>query len=108
MYVEDSAIRPIEHEQGFAIFLRKLALGAEFHTRGRTDADIDSRWEAVGVILGPIGAAGTPAKFGARHAMINPRRPVPWQAPVPFHVAVEGEHLAVSIEVEVVGVAEAG
>ena len=44
----------------------------------------------------------------AREAMQDPDGPIPRGAPIPFHVAVEGEQLAVLVEREVVGVALPG
>src|SRR5437867_12739775 len=40
--------------------------------------------------------------------MVNARRSIPWQSPIPFHVAIEREHFAVRTEIEIVRVSEPG
>ena len=40
--------------------------------------------------------------------MNDARRAIPGQAPVPFHIAIEREQLALGIEIEIVGIAKTG
>src|ERR1051325_11965358 len=78
----------------------KAALRPEFHAGRRTQADVEIAGQTVRVIHRPLARAGAPAVFAAAHAMIDARGSIPGRADVPLHVAVEGEQLAVGVEVE--------
>src|SRR5438270_2366941 len=103
---KNTAIGPIQREQTAAITFRKIAVRPEFNTRGRTDTDINDGRKAVRIIGGPFRAAGAPAKFRGEDAVADARRPIPWQAPIPFHVAIERKQLTLRAEIEIVSVAE--
>lgn len=105
---EDAAEAPIEGEQGPLVALGEAGAGAEGDAGGGTQADIGDTWEGIGVISGPFAGAFTEPVIDAGEAMEDPVGPVPGEAPVAFHVAVEGEELAVGVEGDVVGIAEAG
>ena len=108
MRCEDATVCPVERVKGFAILLREIAFRAELHAGGRAEADIIRRRQAVRVVLRPFPGAGTPAVFAANDTVNDPRRPIPRRAPIPFHVAIEGEDFALRVEIKIVTVAEAG
>src|SRR6185503_6807182 len=88
-----------------AILLGEIRALAGLHAGGRADADVHRGRQAVRVFLRPFRAALAKALVAAADDVINARWPVPRRAPVPFHVTVETEQLAVLVEIDVVGVA---
>src|SRR5690242_16478557 len=102
MHGEEAAIGPVEGEEGFAIFIGEIAFGAKLDAGRRADANVHDGPQAVRVIFRPIGRTGAPAVFSPGDAMNDARGTIPWQAPIPFHVAIEREHLAVRTEIEII------
>src|SRR6185437_13370462 len=101
-----SAIRPVAEVNRLLILGGELGAEAVAHTGRRADADIHGGGQAVFIVSGPLAGAVTPAELRPADAVIYPRRPIPRHAPVPFHVAIEGEQFVVGVEGDVVGVAE--
>ena len=103
---EDSAIGPVEGVDGLLVFHGELGADAVAHAGRRTDADIEEAAEAIEVEGRPNAGARTPAELRRARAVVEANGTIPRHAPVPFHVAIEGEQLAIGIERDVVGVAE--
>ena len=104
---DEPAVGPVAHEERLLVLGRELGPGPEGHAGRRADADVDDGPEAVGVVFRPLAGAVSPAELGGAGAVVDTSRPIPGPAPIPLHVGVEGEQLAVAVEGEVVGVAEA-
>ena len=102
---DQAAVGPIADVERLLIVGRKFRAGSEDHSGRRTHADIHHRWQAVSVILGPLGAAFTIAVVTTTHCMERANRPIPWIAPVPFHITVKAEKLAIRVEGDVIVVA---
>ena len=103
----DAAVGPIKDVEGALIFGRELRAITELGASGAADADVDSG-EAVWIISGPFAGAGAPAVFAAGDGVVHARGTIPRSAPIPFHIGIEHEDLAIAIESEVVGIAETG
>src|ERR1043166_7397443 len=101
MHCEDPAVRPIQSIQGAPICLREIAFRSEFHPSWRTNANVKNRRQAISVICGPFSRSRAPAVFAALHAMNDARGPIPREPPIPFHIAVKGEHLALGTKREI-------
>ena len=102
---DQAAIRPVVNVERLLILRRELRAVAERHAGRAADPDDGDRRIAVGIVLGPLGAPLAEAAVAAAHRVEDADRAVPRSAPVPFHVAVEAEELAVGVERDVVGVA---
>ena len=79
----------------------------ELQPHRRAAAGLGDGRQAVDVIGGCVGRAGAPHEVGPRWTVANAHRPIPRQALVPLHVAVEGEQLAGGAEGSVEVIAEA-
>ena len=101
------AVSPVENEQRAAVRLGKVAVGAKRHRRRRAEADVGIARQAVGKVSRPFVGTLPPAVVAAGDNVIDARRPVPRRALVPLHVSVVNEQLAVRIEGQAVGIAEA-
>ncbi len=104
---QNPPLRPIADEQGVVVARRKHVVIVDLDARRRAAADVDYGRQAVDVIVRPFRPAAAPAELRARRDVIDARGPVPGQPIVPFHVGIEREQLALAIESDVVGVAEA-
>ena len=67
---------------------------------GRAAADLQDARQTINVVRW-IGADLLPALVAADDPVVQPHRPIPRQAEVPFHVAVEAEQFAQIIQAEV-------
>ena len=103
----DLSPRPVADEQRSLEPLRKHDVVVRYHARRRAGTDVERRRQAVEVGLGPFGPAAPPAQLGTHGNVVDPRRPIPGRADVPFHVGIVGKQLAVRVEGHVVGIAKA-
>ena len=103
----DNAERPVGHEVGALVPGREGGVFVELQADRRAAADVVNGRQAVDVVRRRVGRAGAPAEVGAGRAVADAHRPIPRQALVPLHVAVEGEQLAVETEGGVEDVTEA-
>src|SRR5436305_3451961 len=103
---KDSAIGPIKCEQSLSIFLREIALRSELNAGRRADADVNHGRQTVGVIFRPFGGTRAPAVLARGNTMNDSRRPIPRQAPVPFHVAVKAEDFPIRTEIEIISISK--
>ena len=94
---DQAAIRPVVNVERLLILRRELRAVAERHAGRAADPDDGDRRIAVGIVLGPLGAPLAEAAVAAAHRVEDADRAVPRSAPVPFHVAVEAEELAVGV-----------
>src|SRR3954467_15744547 len=104
---EDSAIGPIHGEESTLIFGREFCAVAEGNACQRTDADVKGGRQNIRIISRPLGGAFAEAVLAARNQVVNAGGAIPRHAPIPFHVAVESKHFAVTIERKVIRVAHA-
>src|SRR3954464_9112618 len=105
MHGDEAAVAPVENVIGFLILGGKLRAGAKEHAGRAADADRGRRGEAVEIILRPLGGAFAEAGVTAANGVEDADRAIPGRTPVPFHVGVEAEELAISVEGDVVGIA---
>lgn len=105
MYGHEPAVGPVADVEGLLILRGKVRTGAENHACRASDADVHGRGKTVLIILGPLRAALAESLVAAADGMEHAHGPVPWAAPVPFHVAVEAEEFTIRIEGDVVVVA---
>ena len=101
-------VSPVADIERLLVFRGKFRAGAEDHAGRAADADIHRSRHAVRIILRPLRAAFAEALVAAAHALKRACGPIPRAAPVPFHVAIVAEQLAVRIERDVVIVALPG
>ena len=100
--------RPITGEERLLVLRRKRRPVAKRHAHGRAGADVDKRWQAVGIPRWPVGGTAAPAELAAARCMVDPRGAVPRHPEVPLHVGVVDKQFAIGVESHVVGVAVAG
>lgn len=75
--------------------------------RRRAGADVEHRAEAVGEVIQPHARVRAPAELRAARDVIDARGPIPRDADVELHVGIVGEQLALAVQRDVHGVAEA-
>src|SRR5439155_12726292 len=73
--------------------------------RRRANTNVHYWRKAIVVPFWPFGCPFAEAVIAAGDEMINANGPIPWRAPIPFHVAVEREDFALGANIEVIGVA---
>src|SRR6185503_16458630 len=91
---DDSSVSPVHDVKRPLVFLRPVRSSAELHACWRADANIDHWRERVMIPLRPFRCSFAKTVVAAGDQMINANGPVPWHAPIPFHVAVERKHFA--------------
>ena len=105
---DDAAVGPVTDEEGVVVGGGELGAVAEEDGGGGREADVEDAGEGVGVVGGPATGAASPAVVGSRDDLEDAGGHVPGGADVAFHVGVEGEEVAVLVEGEIEGIAEAG
>ena len=105
MHGHNAAIRPIHHPERVAVLLREFRLRGRDDSRGRADADVHHFRQTVRVVSRILRRAFAETLIAAAHDVIRARGPVPRRTPIPLHVAVEAQQLAVRVEADVVSVA---
>ena len=104
----DDSQRPVGHQEGASVFRPEAMMIVELDADGRSAPCFVERRQAVDVVVRRVGRPGAPDEVGARRAVADADVPVPRQADIPFHVAVEGEQLGLRAEGGVEVIAEAG
>ena len=105
MHRDQTSISPVLNEERPLILRRKLRARAEANSRGAADADVHRRRQAVVVILRPLARTLAEAMVRTARQMVHTYWAIPRRAPVPLHVTVKAEQLAIMIEGHAVGVA---
>ena len=105
---DDAAVGPVADEEGVVVVVGELGAVAEEDGGGGGEADVDDAGEGVGVVSGPATGAAPPAIVGSGDDLEDAGGHVPGGADVALHVGVEGEEVAVLVEGDVEGIAEAG
>ncbi len=107
MHRVDRAVGPVERVERALVARGELRAVAEGHAGGGRRSDVDHARQSVGVAGRHLARSSAPAEVGAAHDVEDARGPIPRRAHVPLHVGVEREQLALPIEGDVVGIAEA-
>src|SRR5262249_39933835 len=102
---DQPAVGPIENIERLLILGRILGAGAEDDAGRAANADVADGGQAVGIVAGPLGGSFAEAAVPRAGGVEDADGAIPGRAPVPVHVAVEAEQLAIGVEADVVGIA---